>query len=44
MIASGENGVEKMTLASLSPESGVEDLNRRCWGLKDSSCTTTEEA
>ena len=44
VIVSGENGVEKMTLASLNPESGVEDLDCWCWGLKDSSCTTTEEA
>ena len=44
VIASGENGVKKMTLALLSLESGVEDLDRRCWGSKDSSRTTTEEA
>ena len=44
VIVSGENGVEKMILASPSPESGVEDLDRWCWGSKDSSHTTTEEA
>ena len=44
VVASGDNGVEKMTLALSSPESGVEDLDRRCWGSKDSSCSTTEEA
>ena len=43
-IASGENEVEKISLAWSSPESGVEDLNHRCWGSKDSSRTTTEEA
>ena len=34
VVASGDNGVEKMTLALSNPESGVEDLDRQCWGRR----------
>ena len=44
VVASGDNGVEKMILALSSPESGEEDLDRRCWGLRGSSRLTIEEA
>ena len=43
--AIGENGVESMTLV-LSPrsESGVEDFDLLCWGLKAPSHSLFEEA